>query len=62
MRVGVDRNSIEFRLGRAELILLSICIAIVAVLFIFAGWEIAVAAMGMGLVGAGLIDGVQRIA
>jgi hypothetical protein len=62
MRVDVDRNSIEFRLGRAELILLSVCIAIVVVLLIFAGWEIAGAAMGMGLVGAGLIDGVQRIA
>ena len=62
MRVDIDRNSIEFRLGRAELILLSVCLAIVAILFIFAGWEVAVAAMGMGLIGAGLIDGVQRIA
>ena len=59
MKAEVAGNAIELSLSPSEAMLLGISVLLVAVLMLVAGWEIALVALGLSLLGAGAVAVVQ---
>ena len=60
MRAAVSGNAIEISFSRAEMALLALSVMLAGVLFVWAGWQVTVVALGLSLIGAGAVDLVQQ--
>ena len=60
MKAEVTGNTLEVAFSRVEALSVALIVVLAVVLLVFAGWEIAVVALGMSLLGAGMVDLVQR--
>jgi uncharacterized membrane protein len=56
----VSENSIQIRLLRRDVLLFGLSLVILIVLWVVAGWRVALLVMGLGAFGTAFIDEVQR--
>ena len=61
MRAGVSGNAIEVRFSPEDVALLALSALIVVGLMVLAGWQIALEALGVSLLGAGIVLAVQAV-
>jgi hypothetical protein len=60
MKAEVSGNAIELSLSRGDAISLAISMVFVIALLVLAGWPTAFVALGVSLLGAGMVEVVQR--
>lgn len=60
LRAEITGNAIEIWLSRSDLALLAVSAVMLGVLLSVAGWQVAAAALGLSIVGAGIIGAAQR--
>jgi hypothetical protein len=60
MKAEVSGNAIEIVAPRSEVLLLGISAVLLGALLGFAGWQVAFVTLGVSLMGAGVVDLVQR--
>jgi hypothetical protein len=60
LRVEITGNGIEIWLSRSDLALLAVSAVVLGVLLSVAGWQVAAGALGLSVVGAGIIGAAQR--